>query len=165
MRISVRTLVALAVCAALLAIGPAVADAKKLHHVGTFKGQPDSKVSFTIVKRGGKLVRAENVRARVTLECDDGDGNFSNRPYTKRFGKVRIKQARGITGFGWGPDRITNPGIEGGWQGFFATLSRGGKRARGSMETRYWHSSEDFCTIAGSDASEAWNLGWTSRAR
>ena len=170
MRISPRTLVALTVCvcAALAALGPVPADAagtKRYHHVGTFTGQPSSKVSFTIVKRGGKLVRAENVRVSVTLDCDDGDGNHSNLPYTKRFGKIRIKHAGSITGFGRGPDPITLPGVEGGYETFFATLSHGGKRARGSMETRYWHNSKDFCTIAGSDASEAWHLGWTSRAR
>ena len=170
MTISRRTLVALnvCVCAALAAIAPVAADAapiKRYRHVGTFTGQPSSKVSFTIVKRGRKLVRAENVRASVTLECDDGDGNYSNQPYTRRFGKLRIKHAGTLTGFGWGPDRITLPGVEGGYEGFFATLSHGGKRARGSMQTRYWHNAKDFCTIAGSDASEGWDLGWTSRAR
>ena len=170
MRISPRTLVALTVCvcAGLAAIGPVAADAahtKRYHQVGTFTGQPSSKVSFTIVKRGRKLVRAENVRASVTLECDDGDGNYSHLPYTRRFGKIRIKHVGSITGFGWGPDQVTLPGVEGGYEGFFATLSHGGKRARGSMETRYWHNSKDFCTIAGSDASEGWHLGWTSRAR
>ena len=170
MRISPRTLVALTVCAcaALAALGPVPADAataKRYHHVGTFTGQPSSKVSFTIVKRGRKLVRAENVHASMTLECDDGDGNYSNQPYTRRFGKLRIKHAGTLTGFGWGPDRITLPGVEGGYEGFFATLSHGGKRARGSMQTRYWHNAKDFCTIAGSDASEGWDLGWTSRAR
>ena len=170
MRISPRTLVALnvCVCAALAAISPAAADAartKRYHHVGTLVGQPSSKVSFTIVKRGSRLVRAENVRATMTLECDDGDGNFSNRRYTKRFGKIRIKHVQTITGFAWGPDQITLPGVEGGYESFFATLSHGGKRARGSMQTRYWHNEKDFCTIAGSEASEGWDLGWISRAR
>jgi hypothetical protein len=163
----------LSACAGLaITVSPVATDVaaakkvptKKLRHKGTVSGQPDSVVAFTVVKKGRKLVRAENVRIDVTLLCDDGNDNLSRKRYTRTFGNAPIKRVLGLTAFGWSADRITLPEAQGGYEGFLGKLTHRGKRAHGDVETRYWTNDIDFCTIEGAEASSYWHVSWRSRA-
>lgn len=153
-------LVLAAVALAGLYGAPGAADAKKpkttkIRHVGTFDGMPNSKVTFTLVKKGRKLTKAINVSVSgVELFCSDGKGTFSMRPFSTSFPNVKIGAALGSVGFSTDDLRLQE--YTWGYKRIFGVIKARGKRASGDARIRF-DEGEGYCGGAV--------VPWSSRAQ
>ena len=150
-------------CVALgSALATGVADAKprttKLRHVGQVEGMAHSRISFTLVKRGRKLTKAQNIRVRgVELFCDDEASNFFTQLWSGTFPDMKLGHAAGATGFGLSDLRFEVDGFSDAYKTIFGLVSHAGRRVRGDLRIRWYDDAKD----GGCGGSEE---TWTSRA-
>jgi hypothetical protein len=70
-----KTIIFGALCA-LLAI-PAIAAAGKIRHSGQIVGDPDSKITLRVTKKGGEIKKISGFKANgVLIRCQSGNGEF-----------------------------------------------------------------------------------------
>jgi hypothetical protein len=136
------------------------ADAKKpkttkIRHVGTFDDMPGSEVRFTLVKEGAKFKKAVNVQVtNVSLFCSDGNGHFSNRPFSTTFPNMKVGRALGVTGFAVSDIRL--PEFTWGYKSVTGFIKARGKRASGDARIRF---------DEGEGGCGGQIVSWTSTAR
>lgn len=153
-RILLSLLVSLAAAAlALLPLFPASSafaakpkkpKVTKVKHVGSFDATPGSRVSFTLIKRGGVSVKAIDIEVSgVSLFCSDANRNFSNIPYTTTFPNMQVgRNPFGDTGFA--VEEIPLTEFEWGFKDFAAFLENRGRSARGDVRIR-WEQDGGVC--------------------
>jgi hypothetical protein len=71
-----KTIICAALCA-LLAI-PAIAMAAKIRHSGQIVGDPDSKITLRVTKKGSEIKKVSGFKANgVLIRCQSGNGEFN----------------------------------------------------------------------------------------